>query len=42
MFVYGNDADGNPCNFNDLTELDDLTKKIRKYEAASDFKLRVS
>ena len=42
MFVYGNDVDGNPCNFDDLMDLEDLTKKIRKYEVASDIKLRIS
>ena len=42
MFVYGNDHEGNPCNFDDITDLDDLTKKILKYEVASDLKLRIS
>ncbi len=42
MFVYGNDADGNPCNFDEFTDLDDLSKKIIKYEVASDLKLRIN
>jgi hypothetical protein len=42
MFVYGNDADGNPCNFDDLIDLDDLGNKIYQYEVASGIKLRIS
>ncbi len=41
MFVHGNDPEGNMCNYDDIKDLDDLSKKIREYEVATDIKLRI-